>query len=47
MKLLSLYASLKNKSVELLSNGNIDEYMKALMQLAHLEKEMVKLSLLN
>ncbi len=47
MKLLSTYQNLKRKSVELLSNGVLDEYFEVLIKLSHLEKQMIQLSLLN
>jgi len=47
MILLSQYQKLRKKSIILLSNGIIDEYFEALIQLSKLKRRMLLLSQLN
>jgi hypothetical protein len=44
MKLFSVYQSLKRKSVELLSQGYLNEYFETLMELSSIEKQIATLS---
>jgi len=47
MKLWPTYQNLKNKSLELLAQGFIDDYFETLLVLSNLEKQFTQSSYLN